>query len=145
MSDPDRPDCYETWEKGHPSCKQCGVNAACRRATALAAARAARKGGQSRNAGKSRSRSDKALCWECRGGTSRIPCRGPICPKYTFLPEEKQDAGPPDLWWTLPASQWPEAHAKAHAEQLKRAEGGSQGAVTTFDEIDSSVEEDDDD
>ena len=47
-----------------------------------------------------------ALCYECRGGSSRIPCTAPGCPLYAFLPEPKQGGGEARRWWEAEVSNW---------------------------------------
>lgn len=99
-----RPECYGTFEPVPACLKECSMLDSCRRLKGKL---------NSPTRGLSRKRSDRAFCFSCNGGSLRLGCIDPVCPKYAFLPKSKQEAGPPDLWWTQPSSKWDELEQAA--------------------------------
>ena len=70
--------------------------------------------------GLSRKRAIRIFCRSCNGGSTRAGCPDFCCEFYPWLPEHRQLAGPPDLWWvTSPANELDRAEMVARLQKRK--------------------------
>lgn len=91
----EKPNCYGTFDGSEPCLEECTLLDACRRLTGKL---------NSPTRGLSRKRAIRIFCRSCNGGSSRAGCTDCCCEFYPWLPEHRQLAGPPDLWWATAAA-----------------------------------------
>jgi hypothetical protein len=111
VEEDEKPSCYGTYDGRDLCLKQCDYLDSCRRTTGKL---------HSPTRGLSRSRAIRVFCRSCNGGSSRAGCPDFCCPFYPWLPEHRQLAGAPDLWWsTTPSFKLDEAEREARLQKRK--------------------------
>jgi hypothetical protein len=110
----DKPECYGTFDGSRECLKKCALLDVCRRLTGRL------NSPDSPTKGLSRKKAIKAFCRSCNGGSTRAGCSAFCCQFYPWLPEHRQLAGPPDLWWfNTPSHKLDEAEKAARSQKRK--------------------------
>lgn len=58
------------------------------------------------------------MCFQCRGGQTRLDCRGRVCPFYFVLKQAKLE---PVLWWKHPTGMWEKTSQAAYRFMVEEA------------------------